>query len=162
MAGCRSCPKSRVLCAQQRRFPNGWHNKLFLPRSAITGVAVRSAASAATNTSTPDLHPDIIAKTSFGLACWQQESSFTLMPEIVARSFKAYSNLLTPAATNTITGGGGQFDLNFEVLKGFHLIGNTFYGDGVGRYIGGLGPDIVLRPDGTLSAVHAGSRNRRF
>jgi hypothetical protein len=52
---------------------------------------------------------------------------------------------------------GGQFNANFEVLKNLHLIENAFYGDGVGRYIGGLGPDVVVKPNGTLSGVHAGS-----
>ncbi len=75
----------------------------------------------------------------------------------IARSFKVYNNLVSPAATNTITGGGGGVNFNFEVLKGFHLIANSFYGDGVGRYIGGLGPDVIVKADGTLSAVHAGS-----
>jgi hypothetical protein len=75
----------------------------------------------------------------------------------IARSFKVYNNLVTPASTNTITGGGGGVNANFEVLKNFHLIANSFYGDGVGRYIGGLGPDVIVKADGTLSAVHSGS-----
>jgi hypothetical protein len=128
----------------------------FFSSQCDNGSSSTSAASAATNTSSPNLHPDIIAKTAFD---WYVGDGklFHIDAGGIARSFKAYSNLVTPAATNTITGGGGQFDLNFEVLKGFHLIGNSFYGDGVGRYIGGLGPDIVIRPNGTLSAVHGGS-----
>lgn len=46
---------------------------------------------------------------------------------------------------------------NFEVARNFHLIANSFYGAGVGRYIGGLGPDVIVKPDGSLSAVRAGS-----
>jgi hypothetical protein len=128
----------------------------FFSTQCDNGSSSTSAASAATNTSSPNLHPDIIAKTAFD---WYVGDGklFHIDAGGITRSFKAYSNLVTPAATNTITGGGGQFDLNFEVLKGFHLIGNSFYGDGVGRYIGALGPDIVIRPNGTLSAVHAGS-----
>lgn len=48
-------------------------------------------------------------------------------------------------------------NLNFELFKNFRLIANSFYGEGGSRYIGGLGPDLVVMPDGSLSAVHSGS-----
>jgi len=120
------------------------------------GSSSTSAASSAVNPTVPNLHPDIEAKTSFD---WRTGSGklFHIDAGGIARSFKVYDNLATPAATNTITGGGGQFNANFEVLKHVHLIENAFYGDGVGRYIGGLGPDVVVTPTGMLSAVHAGS-----
>ena len=120
------------------------------------GSSSTSAASSAVNPTVPNLHPDIEAKTSFD---WRTGSGklFHIDAGGIARSFKVYDNLATPAATNTITGGGGQFNANFEVLKHLHLIENAFYGDGVGRYIGGLGPDVVVTPTGMLSAVHAGS-----
>lgn len=119
------------------------------------GSSSTSAASSAVNPTVPNLHPDIIAKTAFD---WRWGGKlFHIDAGGIARSFKVFNNLVTPSASNTITGGGGQFDVNFEVLKNFHLIGNSFYGDGVGRYIGGLGPDVVVTPQGTLSAVRAGS-----
>jgi len=119
------------------------------------GSSSTSAASSAVNPTVPNLHPDIIAKTAFD---WRISGKlFHVDAGGVARSFKVYNNLATPAASNTITGGGGGVNFNFEVLKGFHLIGNSFYGDGVGRYIGGLGPDVIVKPDGSLSAIHAGS-----
>jgi hypothetical protein len=119
------------------------------------GSSSTSAASSAINPTVPNLHPDIIAKSAFD---WRVSGKL-LHVEVagLARSFKVYNNLVSPAASNTVTGGGGQFNVNFEVLKNFHLIENAFYGDGVGRYIGGLGPDVVVKPDGTPSAVHAGS-----
>lgn len=43
-------------------------------------------------------------------------------------------------------GGGVGVGLNFELFDGFHAIANGFYSDGGGRYIGGLGPDTVIRP----------------
>jgi len=119
------------------------------------GSSSTSAASSAVNPTVPNLHPDIIAKSAFD---WRLSGKL-LHVEVagLARSFKVYNNLVTPASSNSITGGGGQFNVNFEVLKNFHLIENAFYGDGVGRYIGGLGPDVIVKPDGTLSAVHSGS-----
>lgn len=119
------------------------------------GSSSTSAASSAVNPTVPNLHPDIIAKTAFD---WRFGGRlFHVDAGGIARSFKVYNNLATPANTNTITGGGGGVNVNFEVLKNFHLIGNSFYGDGVSRYIGGLGPDVIVKPDGTLSAIHSGS-----
>ncbi len=119
------------------------------------GSSSTSAASAATNPTVPNVHPDIEARTAFD---WRLGGRlFHVDAGGVARSFKVFNNLATPADTSRITGGGGELNANFEVVKNFHLIGNSFYGDGVGRYIGGLGPDVVVKPDGTLSAIHAGS-----
>ncbi len=119
------------------------------------GSSSTTAASAAINPTVPNLHPDIIAKTAFD---WRLGGRLLHVEAGgLARSFKVYNNLVTPAATNTITGGGGQFDVNFEAFKKFHVIENAFYGDGVGRYIGGLGPDVIVKPNGSLSGVHAGS-----
>jgi hypothetical protein len=119
------------------------------------GSSSTSAASSAVNPTVPNLHPDILAKTAFD---WRRGGKlFHVDVGGIARSFKVYNNLATPAATNTITAGGGGVNANFEVLKNFHLIANSFYGDGVGRYIGGLGPDVIVKPDGNLSAIRAGS-----
>ncbi len=119
------------------------------------GSSSTTAASAAINPTVPNLHPDIIAKTAFD---WRVGGRLLHVEAGgVARSSKVDNNLVTPAASNTITGGGGQFNANFEVFKNFHLIENAFYGDGVGRYIGGLGPDVVVKPNGSLSGVRAGS-----
>jgi hypothetical protein len=73
----------------------------------------------------------------------------------VLRSFKVFN----PATntSNTISGGGGSVNLNLEMVKNFHLVLTSFYSDAGGRYIFGLGPDVVVKPDGTLSPVHSGS-----
>jgi hypothetical protein len=119
------------------------------------GSSSTSAASSAVNPTVPNLHPDIEARAAYD---WKfGDRHFHIDASGVARSFKVYNNLVAPAATNTVTGGGEGLNANFEVFKNFHLIGNSFYGDGVGRYIGGLGPDVVVKPGGTLSAIHAGS-----
>jgi hypothetical protein len=128
----------------------------FFQQQFDNGSSSTSATSFAINPTVPNLHPDIEARTSFD---WRTAGGrlFHIDAGGVARTFKVYNNLVTPAATNATTGGGGEFNANFEVLKNFHVIENAFYGDGVGRYIGGLGPDVVVRPNGTLSGVHAGA-----
>jgi hypothetical protein len=66
------------------------------------------------------------------------------------------------AETQSKTGGGVSFNMNLEVVKNFRLIANTFWSDGDGRYIGGLGPNFVVGQDAASlnfvpSLVHAGS-----
>jgi hypothetical protein len=119
------------------------------------GSGSTSAASSATNTAVPNLHPDIIVKTAFDA----HPAGHSLHIEVAGllRSFKVLSNLTTSPTTNTITGGGGSLNVNFEVIHNLRLVANSFYSDGGGRYIFGLGPDVIVEPDGTLSAVHAGS-----
>jgi hypothetical protein len=117
---------------------------------------------AGNNASTPNLHPDVISKIAYDT-------------DISGRHFHAEAaGLLTSVkATNlpiggtgfeshTKTGGGMEGAFNLELLKGLRLIANGFYSDGGGRYIFGLGPDAVARPntagnDMDLSLVHSGS-----
>jgi hypothetical protein len=113
------------------------------------------AASSATNTASPTLHPDIIVKTAFDWKPYGHSAHVEVSG--LVRSFKVFNNIESPAATNTITGGGGSVNANFELFRNFRLIGNSFYSCGGGRYIFGLGPDVVVRPNGTLACVHSGS-----
>ena len=113
------------------------------------------APSSGTNTAVPNLHPDIIVKTAFD--AHPAGRSLHIEAAGLLRSFKVLNNLTTPSTTNTITGGGGSLNLNYEVIHNLHLVANSFYSDGGGRYIFGLGPDVIVKPNGTLSGVHSGS-----
>jgi hypothetical protein len=119
------------------------------------GSGVTNATNSSTNTAVPNLHPDIIVKG----ACDARPAGHALHIEAAGllRSFRVLNNLTTPATTNTITGGGGSVNFNYEVIHNLRLIGNSFYSDGGGRYVIGLGPDAIVKPNGTLSAVHSGS-----
>jgi hypothetical protein len=119
------------------------------------GSGSTSAASSATNTAVPNLHPDIIVKTAFDA----HPAGHSLHIEVAGllRSFRVLNDLMTPSTTNTITGGGGSLNVNYEVIHNLRFIANSFYSDGGGRYIFGLGPDVIVKPDGTLSGVHSGS-----
>jgi hypothetical protein len=134
-------------------FPGGTTG--IFPGQFDNGSGSTSATSATSNALTPNLHPDFVVKTAFD---WKiRERGFHVEASGLVRSFKVYENLSTPADTNTITGGGASLNANLELFNGFHLLADSFYGDGVGRYIGGLGPDVIVKPDGSLSGVHAGS-----
>ncbi len=119
------------------------------------GSGSTSAPSSATNTAVPNLRPDIIVKTAFD--AHPVGRSLHIEAAGLLRSFKVLNNLMTPATTNTITGGGGLVNLNYEVIHNLRLVANSFYSYGGGRYIFGLGPDVIVKPDGTLSGIHAGS-----
>jgi hypothetical protein len=119
------------------------------------GSGSTSAASAGTNPAVPNLHPDIVVKSAWDRKVGDRNLHFEIAGLI--RSFKVFNTLTTPGTTSSITGGGGSVNVNLELLKNFHLIGNSFYSYGGGRYIFGLGPDVIVRPDGTLSGVHSGS-----
>jgi hypothetical protein len=119
------------------------------------GSGSTSAPSSATNTAVANLHPDIIVKTA--LDAHPAGRSLHIEAAGLLRSFRVFNNLTTPATTNTITGGGGSVNLNFEVIHNLRLIADSFYSYGGGRYIFGLGPDVIVKPDGTLSGIHAGS-----
>jgi hypothetical protein len=127
----------------------------FVSSQFDNGNSSTSAPISATNTAVPNLHPDIIVKTA--LDAHPGGRSFHIEAAGLIRSFRVLNNLTTPATTNTITGGGGSVNLNYEVIHNLRLVANSFYSYGGGRYIFGLGPDVIVKPDGTLSGIHAGS-----
>jgi hypothetical protein len=108
-------------------------------------------AGAGGSTATPNLHPDIIGKIAYD----PQIGGKHMHAEVagILRSFRTFNP--TSHASNVINGGGGSVNLNLEMVKNFHLILTSFYSYGGGRYIFGLGPDFIIKPDGTLSGVHS-------
>lgn len=105
--------------------------------------------------STPNLHPDIIAKVAF-------DPSRRVHFEVagIERDFKIVNP--TTLQPYTKTGAGGSINGNFEVIKHLRLISNNFYSDGGGRYLFGNAPDLIVRPDGNLSPIHSSGLNEGF
>lgn len=137
-------------------------SSVVFPSSSFTsqfdnGSGSTSSSSSGTNPATPNLHPDIILKLAFdghiGTRAMHVEAAGLL------RSFKIFNPLTTPATTDElhVEAGGGSINLNLEIFRNFHLIANSFYSYGGGRYIFGLGPDVIVQPNGLLSGVHSGS-----
>jgi hypothetical protein len=119
------------------------------------GSGATNGTAAASNTAIPNLHPDVIVKSAED---WHIGDHALHVEEAgLIRSFKVFNNLVTPSATDTITGGGAALNANLELFPRFHLIFDSFWSDGGGRYIGGLGPDVIVKANGQLSAVHSGS-----
>ena len=120
-----------------------------------------SNATAANNGNTPNLHPDVILKTAFDA----KPGGHAVHLDVAGllRSFRAV-NLIDPTSTaastkiSTIQGGGIAATLNLELVKNFRLITTGFYSYAGGRYIASTaGPDVIVRPDGTLSGIRSGS-----
>jgi len=104
---------------------------------------------------TPNYIPDIIAKVAYdhmmGEKLLHIEAS-GIFSEF--RVFTPSSILGTPTlagVTNRASGGGGSVNLNLELYKGLHLIANSFFSDGGGRYLLGSGPDLVIKQLTTTS-----------
>jgi hypothetical protein len=122
-----------------------------------------SSATGVNNPNTPNLAPDIIAKMAFDAKPGGHSVHFDVAG--LFRTFKAVNLFSTPSSitagntvTDTIHGGGVAGTMNVELFKNFRMIATGFYSSAGGRYIGSTGgPDVVIRPDGNLSGVHAGS-----
>ncbi len=105
------------------------------------------------NLSTPGMHPDIITKAAYD----GRIGGRGIHAEVAGlyRSFR----IVSPIDNRRVTqpAGGGAVNLSVETLKNLRLVVNTFYTNGGGRYIAGLGPDMIVRPDYTISNVRSGS-----
>jgi hypothetical protein len=124
-----------------------------------TGVVLPNASfnsqfdMAGSQVTTPNLHPDISAKVAYDPSVSGRHMHAELGG--IVRSFKDFNP--SNNTSSTITGGGVAAGVNIELTKNFRLIANGLYSYGGGRYMLGLGPDVIVKPDGTLSGVHAGS-----
>ncbi|HEV2199341.1 MAG TPA: hypothetical protein VGR73_05950 [Bryobacteraceae bacterium] len=99
---------------------------------------------------TPNVHPDIIAKFVI-----QPSSRFHFEVggvESTVKTFNPNTNLYFTKA-----GGAGSLAINAEVFKNFRVVTNNFYGDGAGRYLFGAVPNFIIRADGSPSLMHSAS-----
>ncbi|HET8891032.1 MAG TPA: hypothetical protein VFQ41_19165 [Candidatus Angelobacter sp.] len=108
---------------------------------------------AANSTGTPNLGPDIHTKMAWDNDVNGKHFHFEL------------GGLVTTVKTTNIPIGGSNFTshtsigggilgaFNFELFKGFRVLANGLYGDGVGRYLIGTAPQTVVRPIATGPAT---------
>ena len=121
--------------------------------AAFNVAAVTSQFDAANQTTTPNLHPDVIAKIAYDTDVHGKH--FHVEGVGLLTTIRVKPAVGVPSTSKT--GGGVSGAFNLEIVKNFRLIANAFWSDGGGRYIFGSGPDAVLSPRGTLSLVHSGS-----
>lgn len=113
-----------------------------------------NSTSAPGATNTPNLMPDIIGKLAFDPKTGSTSQHIELVG--VVRQFKVFNPAVNFNAgqTYTATGAGVSLNMNLALTKNFHFVTNNTYGDGTGRYLFGLGPDLIVRGDGSLSPIH--------
>jgi hypothetical protein len=99
----------------------------------------------------PNLVPDVVGKIAFDPKTGDLSQHIELVG--LYRTFKVFN----PANNQYFTqpAGGGSLNMNFEVVKNLHLIGNFFASSGGGRWLFGSGPDLIIRGDGSISPIHA-------
>lgn len=107
-------------------------------------------------TGVPNFFPDIVLKGAYDA----HPGDRTLHVEAagLVSGFKDYVTLTTPpaaAGSHTAVGYGGEVNMNLELFKGFRLIENAYASEGGGRYIFGIAPDLIVRPDGSISLLHS-------
>ncbi|MGA2185674.1 MAG: hypothetical protein ABSH47_21865 [Bryobacteraceae bacterium] len=103
-----------------------------------------------TATSTPNVRPDIVAKIAYDTNVSNRALHFELAG--LSRQFETSP---APGVHMSGQGLGGSFNTVMELAKNFRLILTSFYSSGGGRYAAGLGPDLVVGPDGSISPVHS-------
>ena len=132
---------------------SGGGGSIVLPSALSTAYTNNQIDLGAASFTPPNLHPDVQAKLAFDPVV----NGNLLHVEFggVLSSFKTYNPLTSQGFTKQ--GGAGEANFNLELVKGFHLIVNTFLSDGAGRYLFGEAPDLAIEANGAPSPLHAKS-----
>ncbi len=104
------------------------------------------------NGAIPNQRPDLAAKLGFDA----RPGGRSLHVEIAGMS-RAFRTVDASMEKRTAHGVAGSLNLFVEPLPNFRWILTTFFSSGGGRYIMGMGPDVVVAPDGSISPVHTTS-----
>ncbi len=99
---------------------------------------------------TPNVHPDIIAKLVI-----EPSSRFHFEVGGLESTVKTFNPLTSQYFTKA--GGAGTFAINAELVKNFRVVTNNFFSDGGGRYLFGAVPNFIVRADGSPSLMRAAS-----
>ena len=105
----------------------------------------------ANNTATPNLLPDVIAKIVYDI------DNLHLDLAGYWSNFECSVKPLSAGATyvqHTAAGAGGALSANLGLTNEVHILATSFMGTGGGRYLGGLGPDLVVRLNDTAQDVN--------
>jgi hypothetical protein len=102
---------------------------------------------AGNNSAAPNFLPDFIPKVAFDA----NPMGMRLHAEALGL-FRGYRIAVLPVGGtgfdhDTLITKAGGVNANMEVIPGFmRLVGGGMYGEGIGRYAGALGPDVVVKP----------------
>lgn len=126
--------------------------------TALGGTQFDNAANISTAAGVlaePQVAPDFIAKLAI-----DPSSRFHFEIGGIQRTFKDWNpntgTALGAGQHSTAIGGGVLVGANAEIFKGFRLITTNSWGDGIGRYVFGQAPDLIIRSNGSISPMHVG------
>ncbi|SFQ16057.1 hypothetical protein SAMN05216330_11735 [Bradyrhizobium sp. Ghvi] len=100
---------------------------------------------------TPNRTPDVVAKAAYDSDIW----SGTRLHVEAAGMWRHFRSTNIPTAIGTTwnwhdaNGWATTVGANLEFFRTFALVGNAFWSDGGGRYLGALGPDVVPTATGS-------------
>jgi|SwirhisoilCB2_FD_contig_51_4682207_length_1930_multi_4_in_0_out_0_1 hypothetical protein len=136
---------------------------LFPGAASLANIPTQADGTAAGTV--PNLFPDIVTKFAFDTK--PHGHNFHLEAGALVTSAQLANQPAAGAAfvKNSTIGGGGFGGLNFAITSKLRALGYGMYGDGVGRYFIGFGPQFVAKPVAITpttftakpSMVHSGS-----
>jgi hypothetical protein len=110
---------------------------------------------------TPNAFPDILTKFAYDTGHIHFEAGAMMTSVKIANQPIGGTQFVS----HSKIGGGAMGGVNFGFNKNFHLIAHGMWGNGIGRYMIGSGPNAVVFPvatgpgafDADISLVHSGS-----
>ena len=110
-----------------------------------------------TSFAVPQFNPDFISKVAFDRNTVGDEHKLHFEIAGMLRNSSIFNSLNNRHFSKI--GGAGSFNSNLELINHdrLHLIENFFYGNGVGRWMFGQGPDLVVNPNGSLGLLPGAS-----
>ena len=94
----------------------------------------------------PNLMPDIVTRVAF--------NPIKFVHVDVGGVFRVFRHTVAPYEDDfKEVGGGANINARFNVTASTKLFVLTAFGSGLGRYVGGLVPDVVFRSDGSISPI---------
>jgi hypothetical protein len=124
--------------------------------SALNSALAPQFQAGGSATAVPNFFPDLIFKVAFDGK--PADRALHVEAAGLVRGFKDYVSITKAPAipgSHTAVGYGGELNSNLELFKGFRFIENAYFSDGGGRYIFGQAPDVIVRPDGSISPLHS-------
>jgi hypothetical protein len=121
-----------------------------LPAALATAYNAEVDNSVTNDRTTPNVHPDIIAKLVI-----EPSPRFHFEAGGLESTVKTFNPITNTYFTKA--GGAGTLAINAELVKNFRVVTNNFWSDGAGRYLFGAAPNFIVRADGSPSLVHSAS-----
>ena len=100
-------------------------------------------------TGVPSVFPDLITKLAWDTDHNGKHFHFEAGGLLTSAKITVLAPSNTPTAAfdhSSKVGGGFVGAINYEMAKGFRLVGNGIWGTGIGRYLIGFGPQAVVVP----------------